>query len=243
LNGWQYDICFVAFLRQYTCDFKEMDGQTLQPNITPGQPQATPPPAPNSANGGMKVIQPLSPDLRANADLPQAPTPEPPTYDARVRNPQNLASPGATPPLQPRPNPNSIYPNPTQDVSSSPNQPATYAADTATVAEQPVAPAGNKAKIIVAIVMAIGAFIVVTAALSLIAWIRVLMLPGTSSGSSILGPILTGGQVLLGLGILMRRELARQIYVVLAVISLVFSVFGHISITISAIRLVSSNKQ
>lgn len=74
--------------------------------------------------------------------------------------------------------------------------------------------------------MIFGAIMVILSATSLISWIRISKLPGASNGSNIVAVLLDALELLLGIGILLRRETARMLYVIVAVILLLVSFLG-----------------
>jgi len=204
--------------------------QPTQPNSDQGATNQTVPSTSSAGfGGGMKVIQPLSPNLQAETPTqPTSPSSAPLSSQASQDTSTSASTANQVPQSenlsQPLPNASSIYPDVTRGIGSNPAQPpvnqATQQATGSTLINS------NKTKLITMAVIGFGAFVVVVAALGLITWIRVLKLPGASSGSNILGLILDCIELILGIGIMMKREAARSAYMFVAVILLIFSLYG-----------------
>ena len=86
--------------------------------------------------------------------------------------------------------------------------------------------------LVIAVVI-LGALIAIPAVLSLIGSVAISFGKQAASGGTV-ASLFDLGYLALGVGLMMRRELARQIYVVLAIISLIFLVIGAIAIYTAA---------
>jgi hypothetical protein len=85
----------------------------------------------------------------------------------------------------------------------------------------------ERSRIVMAVVV-LGAFITIQALVSLVGSAQLLSYGHAGVGG--LATIFDVGYVLLGVGLVIRREPARVIYVVIAIISLIFAVLGTIAI-------------
>jgi len=198
-----------------------MDNQPPQQNnVSPDSPtDSDPQPSQSnpSSGGGMKVLQPISSDLTPSSATPNIPTattsgaasPEP-AESVATSTPTNL--PFNTPPSQPVPN--STYPDATHST-----------ADTNTVKATDISNESDKTKVIVVCIWLIGAFISIPAALSLFGTAKILSY-GISGGAGSIVTVINVVYLLIGVGIILRKEMARIAFVVLAVIGLLLSVYG-----------------
>ena len=192
-------------------------------NLRPNTPN--PQPDNRKFGGGMRVIQPLStnPQSASTAQSPET-TPVATNQSQMTSGPVAPNEPVTPTTLaKPRPNPSAIYPDATRNPTDIP-MPSSLSDNDETLAIS--SEDTRKTKGITMIVMAFGAFIVVTCAINVLTWLRLAHASTGVSSVGILGLILAGGELCIGLGIIMRREVARAIYVVLAAISLVFSLYG-----------------
>jgi len=191
-----------------------------------------------SPNAGMKVIQPIS----SSDQLEQATIPVP----TSVAQSQAVSSAGSadSAPTQPvqTAQPASVYPTPqgtppiSQPLSSLyPTPGQTPPPNIASAA----ANSSNNSAIITGVAI-LGGLIALVASGSLLAWINSTTVPGVNAGARIIALLISGGSLLLGIGIIMRREIARVIYVFLAGVALLFSVFsiyGYLSAVHSEHRI------
>jgi hypothetical protein len=222
------------------------------PNLPPqdtdlslsGQDKITPAPTTASA-GGMKVIQPLSGGLTADNDStatsqinPVAPPVTPPTVTTKpvqsgssrpLSAGQKVIQPSAailqemqSRPSTPIPQPRPVQPQPQPASATSQN-------NSFNAAEQSGNPkAKSSTQFITIAVMALGAFIAVPALVSLVGWAKVISF-GYISGTSAFVTVTDVLYLLLGVGIVLRKELARIVYVFFAVIGLLLTVYGTYS--------------
>jgi disulfide bond formation protein DsbB len=181
-----------------TPDIQSGDTASSQPAAQPQQPLQDQAPAPRNS---MKALQPISSDL-----TPSSATPAP-----AINLPFN------TPP--PRAAASSIYPAAIHGTIPPAPDPST------------TEPAGNlasqsdKTKIIVACIWLIGAFIAIPAALSLFGTVKILSY-GIGGGTGGLVTAIEVVDVLVGVGIIFRKEMARIVYIVLAIIGFILSLYG-----------------
>lgn len=130
---------------------------------------------------------------------------------------KDLSTQQTTAQTQPRFNTSSIYPNPTNtgDAIDSSRLPQ---------AEGQVNEGRDKqsSKVIVAFVIIFGAFIAAVSSMALLYSVRFIRIGGTAV---VLSLITSGLGIILGLGIVARRELARAIFVVLSVITLIVALY------------------
>ena len=132
---------------------------------------------------------------------------------------------GQTPVPTAKYNPSTIYPEATSGLLSDPSE-------NNQVDKQPIKPnKNNLTKLIILGVIALGIFIAVPAILSIISSVKII----SYGGISVLGK--AGGLIYLidaiylmvGIGLILRRELARISYVVIGVILLLIALYGTIN--------------
>jgi hypothetical protein len=192
--------------------------RAIQPPINRSQPaqsdtpqMATPPLEPAAPTQPIeqpaKSVQPS--EVIETSKVPQQSIEQPiqPSIDAAPEEVAQQAAPASS----------SIYPSATSGRSAyNPPLPAASEAD--------AKPEPKETKLIETIVMVFGGLMVVVSVLSILEWFSLGV-----RGANILGVILSFGELFLGTGILRRKEIARTIYVIVAVISLFFSIFGTVS--------------
>lgn len=164
-----------------------------------------PKPAETFRTGGSKIIQPITENLLID---PLPLKSQPPTQPS-------ISSPAKDAPFDP-------IAHGTQ-YTYVPNTNSSANTDSVTAIDR--MSKGNKtSKIINIWIIILGIFIIAVSLYSLVfGIISTVKYPSASGG---FGVILSLGQLLLGVGILKRHELARSIYVILAIISVVFAVYS-----------------
>lgn len=90
------------------------------------------------------------------------------------------------------------------------------------------APTRDDSMIVIAVVI-LGALVAVPAFLGVVGSVSISFGNQAASGGAI-ASLFDLGYIVLGIGLMMRRELARQVYVVLAIVSVIFLVIGAISV-------------
>lgn len=160
----------------------------------------------------------------APAQPPQILEAQPSTPVASVPAVQSSQALALTPPntLPLRHDLSSIYPDATHGTGVT--TPPVQAAETVPEVTETLAHKPERTKFIIAGIWLIGAFIAIPAALSIFGIVRILGYGGGAVGS--LAGAVDILYVLVGIGIALRKEMARVVYVVLAVIGLIFSVIG-----------------
>lgn len=190
-----------------------MENDAPQP-LAPSQPII-------GLNDGKKVLQPTSGNIEA-ASTPIAPAA---THQVMTQSYENVVGNQSmgTRPLQNQSlqNISSVYPEATHGVSATNYQEPHPANDNDMVSSD----AGNT-NLIKVLVMIFGAIMIIVAAITFITWLKVARIPGFNKITNVLGLILAAGEFALGIGILMRREIARSTFIVVALIVFVFSLIG-----------------
>jgi uncharacterized membrane protein len=113
-------------------------------------------------------------------------------------------------------------------MSDVPNPPLTFGTPALAVG---AAPSRDNGPLVIA-VMIVGALVALPALLGLLGSASISF--GASKGGTTFGALIDIAYVILGVGLMLRRELARQVYVVLVVISLIL-------LTVSAVGALASN--
>jgi hypothetical protein len=206
-------------------------GSLLPPANTPSNDDIAPKPA-----GGMKVIQPFSNDLTsksATPNVPASPLQTPPVVpNETTTNPAQEAGTPLTPTTPPE-NGSFTVPAPLPDPTSvfSENNPVTQPIKKSKLKTE----TDTKTTLVLIGVILLGIYITVPALLGLFSSITILSYGFAAGGLLYVIEVL---YVLIGVGILLRRELARVAYMVLAVIGLGFSIYGthQVLSAISAVK-------
>jgi hypothetical protein len=184
--------------------------------------------------GGMKVIQPLDPTLKPEVEV------KPPQQVQANQNidvvPQSTY-PNVNPSYQPVQQQvqananqvvnqtiltsNSIYPNPVQNAASNQSFEGTKES--------------NSSKLLFDIVYVIGALIMIDSIVGAITWISYFTLVKSPSPYSVLAFLICIASFFLGLGIILKNESARVIYLFLCILTLVLTVISTITyVTVDA---------
>ena len=184
-------------------------------------PQAQTPPAPNNqAIRGERVLQPLDDNV-----APETPAPRPIIHDS-----EQTPTPSET-----KPDFSTIYPTP--NVIGRPYRPPTLSKEQSQaepiVPNNPVATVG---------IMIIGGLITVASGIGVAITIPLIMSP--SGIFFLFGFSALVFQLLVGIGILRKKETARLIFVVMAIISLIGSISGtgYYIYAANTIRITTQNK-
>jgi hypothetical protein len=212
-----------------------------QPVAQPAFNPALPNPVVPSQNGGMRIIQPMrtaptpiNPALPLQPPSAPAPTFIPPTNPVVAAAPTPFAVPTTVVSLpQPSvPQPVVFPPAPAvapAAVVQQPLLPGQSGEPIATPMAAAQSVAASAPRPMATIIMVFGAVIALFAAQNLFNWIRIVSGPYGKTAEDILGLTLNAVELLLGIGIIMRREIARSMYVSVATILLLLSLFGTYS--------------
>jgi len=194
----------------------ESPGNELE-NIPTGSPSKSP----ELYGKGMRVIQPLpsaSGSQSSNIAVPSSSSSEPPEAPSAKADPIIPTPPvtAAVPLAAPRVNTSSIYPDPEQRKIAM----ATATPETT-----------GHSKLMTRIIVLFGAAMLVIAGLSMLGWFYAVdntkyITGGHFTPASVTAVVLAGCCGLLGMGIIMRRDIARQLYLLLAVILLGLTVYN-----------------
>lgn len=184
----------------------------------PQSPTNPPPDTSRPLLGGQKVVQPTSAILNEIQSQPTG------TSLTPVR-----ASETTLPPLQAQPQspqPTSRYPTATEGIGAAHGQNALL---NSTEQTDDDTNKKNAAQVVVVFIMVLGACIAISALLSLVSWSRIISF-GSLSATNAFVRFIDAVYVLLGLGIMFRKNIARMIYIFIAIITLALSAFGTIRI-------------
>ena len=180
-------------------------------------------------SGGTKVIQPLDPNLKAESPITPVTAPAQPIAPQAAQTsapaPQNTLQ-------QTNQNSDSPHadaasgvasPSPSPPIENSTDQPAPGTNDTGALSSD------KTRLLIVILVMALGVYTILPALLRLIGLGKLISL-GFVSSSSVLVTVLDVIYLAIGIGLILRKEIARAAYVFFAIIFLLFALYGTFKI-------------